>query len=164
MSWSALTATDALTEFNSSEKAQVDTLSGDSGNFADIIARVVAQVRGDIRAGGYPLDADTAKIPDSLHGDAIAIARWKFLILLPKTEELQTEARKAANDDALKKLARIAAGDYGVEPPAVVVAPGAGSWNSANKILPRAHPQPRPGPQAASAYANPDAVADKVAT
>lgn len=164
MPWTAPTATDALTEFNSDEKAQVDALTGDSANLATILARVVAQVRGDIRAGGYPLDADTTKIPDSLHSDCIAIARWKFLISLPKSEELQTDARKLAATDAIAKLKRIADGDYGVEQPATVSAPAAGSWNSANKILPRTHPQPRPGPQADNAYANPDAVEDTEAS
>lgn len=164
MPWTAPTATDLLTEFNADEQAQVDTLTGDSGNLADILARVVAQVRGDIRAGGYPLDSDTTKIPDALHGDAIAIARWKFLIALPKTEELQTDARKAAYEEALAKLKRIADGDYAIEEPATVSAPAAGSWNSANKILPRTHPQPRPGPQGADDYANPTAAQDEEAS
>lgn len=164
MPWTVPTAANALTEFNSDEKAQVDTLTGDSANLATILARVVAQVRGDIRAGGYPLDADTTKIPDSLHGDCIAIARWRLLISLPKSEELQTEHRKAAFTEAIEKLKRIAAGDYGVEQPTVVSAPGAGSWNSANKLLSRTHPQPRPGPQGDNAYANPDAPQDEEAS
>lgn len=117
MTWETLTATEVLTEFNSDEKAQVDTLSGDSGNLADITARVVEEFRQAIVDGGGEVEA-TATIPAGFKGQAIALARWRFLILLPKSEELQTEHRKQAAAKAEALIEAIATGQRRVAPPA----------------------------------------------
>lgn len=170
--WSELTAADVQDQFTAAEAAVIEVVQGDVGDkLPGIVAKVIAQVRDDIRSGGYALDADELKIPAGLHNDAIAIARWKLLVTLPSAEDIQSKERKAENDDALAKLRRISEGKYSVEPP--TDAPGgeggtaanrSGNWNSANKILGRTHPVPRPGSQHSTdpdAYANPDAPADQ---
>lgn len=170
--WTELTAADVQDQFTAAEAAVIEVVQGDSGDrLPGIVAKVVAQVRDDIRSGGYALDADESKLPAGLHNDAIAIARWKLLVTLPSQEDIQSKERKAENDDALAKLRRISEGKYSVEPP--TAAPGgaggtaanrSGNWNSSNKILGRAHPVPRPGSQQsadADGYANPSAPTDQ---
>lgn len=168
MSWETITAADVTDQFTEVEAATIQAVqsSGDS-KLPGIVTRVIAQVRDDIRSGGYALDEDDTTIPEGLHNDAIAIARWKLLITLPANEEIQSKARKQENDEALDKLKRISNSKYSVEPP--TGAPGgsggsaassAGNWNSENRFLGRTNPVPRPGPTSAGRYANDDAPTD----
>lgn len=170
--WTTLTAADVTDQFTVAEAAVIEAVRGNTGDkLPGIVTKVIAQVRDDIRSGGYALDADETTIPAGLHNDAIAIARWKLLLTVPADDDIQSKERKGEKDDALAKLKRISEGKYSVEPP--TDAPGgeggtaanrSGNWNSSNKILPRAHPVPRPGSQGAAdpdAYANPDAPADQ---
>ena len=163
MPWTSLSVYDALTEFNSAEKAQIDTQTGAAGNFAIILARVVAELRGDIRAGNFALDSNPALIPDALHASVIHIARWRFLNSLPLGKELLNAERRQAHDLALEKFRLIAAGKHQVEAPYNATAPAA-NWNAENKILGRLHPVPRPGAESGSTtapYANPNGPADQ---
>jgi hypothetical protein len=170
--WTELTAQDVQDQFTAAERAVIEVVQGDAGDkLAGIVAKVVAQVRDDIRSGGYALDADETTIPAGLHNDAIAIARWKLLVTLPADEDIQSKERKAEQADALAKLRRISESKYSVEPPTGapggeggVTANRAGNWNSNNKIVGRAHPVPRPAGQSPAdpnSYANPDAPADQ---
>ena len=166
MSWLTLTAADVTDQFTEIEAATIDAVQSDSGSkLPGIVAKVIAQVRGDIRSGGYDLDSSSTTIPDGLHNDAIAVARWKLLATLPSSEEIQSKERKAENDAALTKFARIASSKYSVEPPTgAATSQRGGNWNSENKILPRTHPIPRPAgqfPADPNHYANPDAPADR---
>lgn len=169
--WTELTAADVTDQFTVAEAAVIEAVRGDTGDkLPGIVTKVIAQVRDDIRSGGYALDADEATIPAGLHNDAIAIARWKLLVTLPADEDIQSKERKGEKDDALAKLKRISEGKYSVEPP--TAAPGgeggtaanrSGNWNSNNKIIGRAHPVPRPAGQSPAdpnGYANPDGPAD----
>jgi hypothetical protein len=168
MSWLTFTEDDVTDQFTEAEAAVIQAVqSSGASKLPGIVSKTIAQVRDDIRSGGYALDEDAATIPEGLHNDAIAIARWKLLITLPSNEDIQTKDRKAESDQALAKLKRISEGKYSVEPP--TGAPGgsggtaantAGNWNSENKFLGRTNPVPRPGPTTAGRYANDGAPTD----
>lgn len=141
MSWTALTAEHVLEEFTPQEQATLKLIQNSQDNLPAIVARSMAEVRGAIESGGYPLGA-TGTIPDSLHSDAIAIARWRFLIAMPQLKALQTAERKAAYDDARNKLADIAKGKTGVEDPTEPDPgdpPASGCFGSETKINMRTH-------------------------
>jgi hypothetical protein len=177
MSWEVLTTEDVLSEFTLREADAIRILQGSGSgsgsglpfaNMDVIVAHVIDEVRGYIIAGGYEVDLvlDTT-IPISLFEDAIAIARWRLLIATPSFRQLQTEDRKQAFEDALKKLALIAAQQFAVEPPIPALNPRTGNWNAENKIIMRTHPLPRPATQFTpqiNTYANPTAPPDTTLT
>ncbi len=172
MTWEVLTTEDVLNQFTVAEASAIrSTMGSGSGsglpfvNIDDKVIRVVDEVRGYIAAGGYALDetSDPRTIPLSLFEDAIAIVRWRLLIVLPAFKQLQTEERHDAYKDAIAKLMMIAQQKFALEPPTPDTLPTAGLWNSENKILMRSHPVPRPGAQftpQTNTYANPDAPED----
>jgi len=114
MTWSALTAAEVLEEFNASERAAFDTAKG-ADNLGAIVTRVIERVRAAGEWGGADLGA-AGTIPTGLKGEAIAIARWRYLLALPKNEKLQSPDRKAAHDDALRLLEAIAKGEISLGP------------------------------------------------
>lgn len=118
--WITPTTTDVLSEFTASEAATIQNIQGTgSSNLQAILSRVIDKVRGAILAASKPVDTVSATtIPKGLVDDAIAIARWRLLISAPQLKVFQTDKREKANDDAVKKLDLIAAGKFGVEPPA----------------------------------------------
>jgi hypothetical protein len=172
MAWEILTTEDVLSEFTLAEAAALRTLQGSgSGSglpFANIdliVAHAIDEVRGFIAAGGYTVDPilDNS-IPVGLFEDGIALARWRVLIAVPALKQLQTQERKEAFDEALKKLMLIAAQQFSVESPTPDANPKTGNWNSENKLIMRTHPIPRPATQFTpqiNTYANPDAPADQ---
>lgn len=172
MSWEILTTEDVLSEFTLSEAAAIRQLQGSGtgsglpfANIDTIVAHAVDEVRGFIAAGGYAVDLilDTT-IPIGLFEDAIAIARWRLLIATPSFRQLQTEERRLAFDEAMKKMFLIAKQEFFIEPPIPDVNPRTGNWNSENKLIMRTHPIPRPGTQFTpqiNTYANPDAPEDQ---
>ncbi len=140
--WQVLAASEVLSELTTSERLGLQKLLGTAEPPASaIVERVIAEVRDYIRSGGYAIDesADNT-LPLGLHSDAIAIARWRYLISIPAAKTLQTDARKEAVEHALEKLAKVAAQEFAVEPPGGIVGNRYGSWNSENKILGRMHP------------------------
>jgi len=171
MSWEILTTEDVLSEFTMSEAAAIRQLQGSGtgsglpfANIDLIVAHAVDEVRGFISAGGYAIDLilDTT-IPIGLFEDAIAIARWRLLIATPSFRQLQTEERRLAFDEAMKKMFLIADQKFFVEPPIPEVNPRTGNWNSENKLIMRTHPIPKPSTQWTpqnDTYANPDAPKD----
>jgi len=176
MTWEVLTSEDVLAQFTIAEASAVRSLQGSgSGSgqpFENIdakVIRVIDEVRGYITAGGYALDttSDPRTIPISLFEDAIAIVRWRILIALPSFRQLQTEERKQAFEDALKKLDLIRQQKFVIDPPTPSTLSGFGLWNSENKIIMRTHPVPRPGDQflpQINTYSNPNAPADTSTT
>ena len=156
MTWAVLTTEDVLGEFTLQEAYALRALQGSGSgsgmplaNMDLIVIGVVDEVRGYISAGGYALDdtSDPRTIPLSLFEDAKAIARWRILIAVPSFPQLQTEPRRQAFEDALKKLALVAQQKFVIDPPVDPTLPTAGLWNSENKIIMRSHPIPRPGAQ-----------------
>jgi hypothetical protein len=161
MAWHQITDQDVLEEFTPAEQAALKGIQG-ADSLPRVLARVIAQVRGAIRAGGYELGDDNT-IPDQLDGDAVAIARWRWLISFPQLKALQTVERKQAHDDAQKRIDKVAQQEMKVESPNPGTTANSGSWNSENKITMRTHPTPRPSTQQGQqtdAYANPEGPAD----
>jgi len=78
-------------------------------------------------------------------------------------KQLQTEERKLAYEDALKKLQLIADQKFAPEPIPGDTTNRGGNWNSESKLIMRAHPIPRPATQFTpqiNTYANPTAPPD----
>lgn len=174
MSWEQLTTEDVLTEFTLAESFSIRQLQGSGtgsgmpiADLDDITGRVIDEVRAYINSGGYALDVISNTIPIGLFEDAIAIARWRYLIAVPSFRQLQTEERRLAYESALKKLLLIAQQKFAVEPPTPDTNARSGNWNSENKLIMRAHPPPRPAAQfqpQLNTYANPTAPADTAST
>lgn len=118
MSWSVITETDVLSEFNPKEQALIANIQNAADNLAPILQRVVNAARACVVAGGSQVD-QPGTIPDQLRMDVISVARWKWLISLPEVNEtLQSKNRKDAHDDAMKRLDDVAAGKIKIELPA----------------------------------------------
>ena len=155
MSWAVLNTEDVLSEFTLQEAAALRTLQGSGSgsglpftNIDIIVARTIDDVRGYIIAGGYQVDPTFDNtLPLGLFQTAIAIARWRVLISTPLLKQLQTDDRKKAYEDALKKLTLIAEGKFAIEAIPGDTISRAGNWNSENKLIMRTHPIPRPSLQ-----------------
>lgn len=116
MAWVAITERDIIDEFSESERAAHDRLKN-SDALANILARVVNRFRGAILAGGGSCGT-AGTLPDSLHGEAIALARWRYLLSLPNVgTAIQSEPRKEEAQRAVDLLKRIESGGYAVEDP-----------------------------------------------
>jgi hypothetical protein len=124
--WSAITESDVLDELNPKESEVMNEQQGATDKLPAILARVVNMVRGFIIAGGGRVD-QPGTIPDQLREDVIAVARWRWLIALPASDDkaLQSDARKAAHDDAMKRFDKVSTGDVKVELPAAPLATAA---------------------------------------
>ncbi len=166
MSWAVFNTEDVLSEFTTQEAASIRNLQGGSGsgsgppflNIDFIVVNVIDEVRGYIFAGGYAVDPILDNtLPMGLFEDAIAIARWRVLIALPKFLQLQTEERRLAYEAALKKLLLIAEQKFVPESPTIDTTNRGGNWNSENKLIMRTHPIPPPEsqfPPTANEWAN----------
>lgn len=165
MSWAAPTTEMVLQEFSQKENDTI-AMHQNADNLAAILGRVVAEIQGAIRAGGYASDAYLAAnptlLPTELHGAAIDLTRWRLLLSVPALKILQTEDRKEAVTAASKWLMQIRASESVVETPAGEggTVSANGTWNSENKLQMTVSPSPRPYEQQANQYANPDAPED----
>jgi hypothetical protein len=171
MPWVTPTPADILSEFTPQENVTITTLMGgdpyhNDSKIAGIVARTVAEIRGYIRSGAYPLDETSdATLPASLVPDLISMGRWRFLISAPQLKQLQTQERYQDMLESLKKIQAIGQHQFNVEPPTPSAVSRVGNWNSENKLIMRTHPTPAPSTQFQvqqnqPAYANPDAPAD----
>lgn len=114
MAWTAITENDLLDEFSAPERTAHDNVKN-SDALGNILRRVINRFRGAILAGGGTL-GDDGTLPDSLHGEAIALARWRYLLSLPNIgTAIQSEPRKEEAERAVALLKRIEAGEYRVE-------------------------------------------------
>lgn len=162
MSWIAPSASDVLSELTPAEATKFQTVLGGSSTtekIEPILDRTVAEIRGYIIAGGYAIDENESLLPKGLITDAIAIARWRLITSLPDLAPVESDARRAAFDQSMKKMDKIAAQEWTVEPPTDVTGEfsQAGNWNSENKLIMRTHPVPPPLTQQGSIggdYAN----------
>jgi hypothetical protein len=162
MSWIAPTPEDVLSELTPAEATKYQNLlqgSSTTEKIVPILDRVVAEIRGYIRSGGYAVDEDdNTLLPPSLISDSVVITRWRFLTSVPDLQAVQSDARKAAFDAAMAKLMMIAKGDWFVEPPIPSTTSNQfGNWNSENRLIMRTHPVPSPDSQVGqpdTGYAN----------
>lgn len=159
MSWRSIAITDV--RLSPAEKTALQAIQDSSSIGAAILLTVVREFVGAATAGRYAVNIDDT-VPDSARLHIINRTRWMWLCEFPQLKSLQTEARAKLNESAEAFLQLVAAGKQNIEPP---TASGntQGMWNSANKLNPRAFPQPRPGttPPPTNAYANPDAPDDQ---
>jgi len=122
MAWITVTSDDILVEFNAAEKAAMDAVKGDDA-LASITAKVVAEFRDAVIASGHAV-GEEGTMPAGLVGHAVALARWRFLLSLPRNAALQTDARKDAARRAETILDDIASGKRQVESPDGALATG----------------------------------------
>lgn len=161
--WTTPTTALVLAQFTQGEVASITAIQDATANLPGILTLAVNEVRGAIISGGYPVAADATTIPDALHNDCIALARWNYLIAMPQLAKLQTEPRKDAFSAAKAKLKQIAAQAWKPESPTAPGTAASGTWNSENKLVMRTHPVPVPTtqfPNTSTDNANPNAPAN----
>lgn len=108
MAWRLISTDDVLSEFTPIEQATLQNIQGTADTLSGILERVIARVRGAIKAGGNQLDTSAISIPDQLVEETIAIARWRWLSSFPALKSLKTDDRKTAAADAEALLKEIA--------------------------------------------------------
>lgn len=134
MSWTAITTADVLDEITPGENATLNNVQGATSNLARILTRAISKFRGAVQAGGQTLGGD-GLLPESLHDDCVAYARWRFLTSIPQAKNMQTAERKAAYDEAIKVLEALRNGDFSVEAEdPETSAPRGGAWGSQARI------------------------------
>jgi hypothetical protein len=139
MAWAAVSTDHVLEEFTPAERAALRNIQEAEDHLPAILSRVVALARGNIRASGNSLDV-AGTVPEQVALDVIAIARWRWLVAMPQARAMQTEGRKAAHDDAMRRMEEIARGDYPVEPAADVDDTNqAGNYGSQTRFNMRTH-------------------------
>ncbi len=102
--WNTISTNDVLNEFTPAEQAALQGIQGAATELAAVLARVVAKMRSQIKAGGNPLDMTGATIPDGLQEEAVALARWRWLNSFPALAAFKTRERKDASDAAQKTM------------------------------------------------------------
>ena len=120
MAWITLTETHLGERLAAAELAALQSAAvGAYGNTVpDVLASVVAEVRGRVAANGRNQLGAAGTIPDELKAAALAIARWRILSRLPGMKSMQDEARRAEYSDALALLAAVAKGEFAIQQPA----------------------------------------------
>lgn len=157
MAWHEVTTEDVMSEFTPAERNMLKGIQADTDFLENILDRVIARVRGCVRAGGGEVDATESYTPDQFDGEVIAITRWRWLIAIGAAQSMQTEQRQKAWEEAEKRLDKVADGDLSVEPPTdEEETPVGGTWNSERKLIMRTHPIPTPTDQTGedTGYAN----------
>lgn len=119
MAWITLSETNLGERLAAEELEALQTAAvGDFGNTVpDVLASVVAEVRGRVAAESKNQLGPTGTIPEELKSAALAIARWRILSRLPGMKFLQDEARRAEYSDALSLLAAVADGKFAIVQP-----------------------------------------------
>lgn len=108
--WSELTTADVTGQFTPGEQAVLKNIRNGQDALADIVSKVIDQVRKAYLDGGREIDqTDDSSIPDGEKVRAVAIARWKLLISFPQLKTMQTAERKSAHDDANEYFMQVAA-------------------------------------------------------
>lgn len=149
MPWENPTSASVLEEFTPAERATLANIQGGADNLTPILERVVKEFRQAIADAGREVAADTTTIPNGFLGQAIALARWRYLIALPQAKALQTPERKAAAEKAETLIEDIATGKRPVAPPDAtsstggLTAPSFGTRGGSRTTDPRVREQTR---------------------
>lgn len=119
MAWITLTSDDLAERLAAAELTTVQTAAtGSYGDpVPDVLASVVAEVRGRVAAHASNRLGAAGTIPAELRAAALAIARWRVLSRLPGVRMLQDDARRLEYSDALSLLSAVSRGDFAVEQP-----------------------------------------------
>lgn len=122
INWSTIDSSEVQQEFSSGEQVVLSAVNA-ADQLPAILNRTVKRFRAVIDNAGYDLptvtqDPALSMVPDSLRQDLVAIARWLWLVNLPKSGEiLQTKARADANERAEQKLTDVSNRVFSVESP-----------------------------------------------
>ena len=119
MAWIELTEAHLGERLAAAELAALQTAAtGTFGNTVpDVLASVVAEVRGRVAACARNSLGPDGTIPDELKATALAIVRWRVLSRLPGMKALQDEARRTEYNDAVALLAAVAKGEFAIMQP-----------------------------------------------
>jgi len=112
--WITLTSDDLKEGMTSAERAKFTAI--DTGEIAAVIASLVQDIRGAI--ANWPtnrLSADETLIPPSFRRNAVMLARWSVLLLVPGYNP--GDARQLEYTNAMKFLDGVRAGRNRPEPP-----------------------------------------------
>jgi hypothetical protein len=109
--WQQVSTADVLSEFTPAEQAALQGIQGATTELATVLARVVAKMRSQIKAGGNQLDMTGQTIPDGLQEEAVAITRWRWLNSFPALAALKTKERKNAYDQATAMMNTISSNE-----------------------------------------------------
>jgi phage gp36-like protein len=117
MSWSALTAAQVQQRFVSAELSKLSDYlaAGQTDPVPEEISNGIAEVRGYIAAGGFPLGAG-GTIPAKLVSAALSIIVFRVASRLPDSA-LVTDTRRRLYEDAVALLERVADRKFAVESP-----------------------------------------------
>lgn len=120
MSWITITEADLGERLAAAELTALQTAAtGTHGNTVpDMLASVIAEVRGRVAANKANRLGASGTIPEELRSAALAIARWRALNRLPGVKMLQDDARRLEYTDAVAMLASVADGKFAIEQPA----------------------------------------------
>jgi len=116
MAWNTLATGDVTAEILPDEVSALNSIQGSSSVLAGILTNVIAETQASILAGGNQI-GQAGTVPDQIREDVIALARWRWFAALPKTD-LQSDARRAQYEEALKRIENIRSGREKVEIPA----------------------------------------------
>lgn len=137
MAWQTLTEADVRTRLTGPELHALRSYHLEPGQpspICDIIAGVVAEIRG--RVAGCPRNTlgsgDT--IPSELEHAALSLIRWRLIGRLPTGQELIDEVRRKDYEDAQALLRDVAACKFTVESGEVEEECPAGAYGSNTKI------------------------------
>lgn len=118
MEWTTLTEDDLLSSMTKRERDDFATTSVGvtvTDRVTPILADLVAEIRGYISTWSpNTISADTTKIPPSFKAKALAIARWRVLITMPRLEP--SEGRKVEYEKAEAFFMAVAKGQIRPEP------------------------------------------------
>lgn len=166
MGWRTITAGNVMGRLTAPEQAALLAASGSTAKLQERLADAVGAFVGAMSAAGWDVNTD-GSVPDQVRNCVMSYAVWEWLKDFPKLDTFKTPERKAAYEDALTDLGKIANRTYGaIEPPAGVNQTG--NWNSKPKLIGRTDPHPSPLQQLqiapAPVNANPNAPTDDVPT
>jgi hypothetical protein len=116
MAWNTLATGDVTAEILPDEVSALNSIQGSSTVLAGILANVIAETQASILAGGNQI-GQAGTVPDQIREDVIALARWRWFAALPETD-LQSDARRAQYEEAIKRIEKIRSGREKVEIPA----------------------------------------------
>ena len=119
VAWVALDEAALLGSMTSREREQFGRISATAGTpdrAVNVLADTVAEVRGMIESAELldRVDVDRNKIPPSMRGRALALARWALLCTVPGYEP--GEARRTEYLEARRYFEKVATGAIKPEP------------------------------------------------
>jgi hypothetical protein len=120
--WITLTTDDVLNEgLTPQEVATLKNIQGNTDLLPGFLSGVVAEARGAIIAGGYPLGAD-GTVPGQLRGSVIDVVTWRWLKKFPTLKVMQTKERSDAYKAAMDRFKGVTKQDEAIERPDAEIA------------------------------------------